>query len=116
MNHEPNEPSLEFQDWTTQNVDPEDPKMPITGFIAAPPVEFDPLNYMQRKRISTEVFKLDFDNNQPEVQYVKSGSTLNGKSSHLVKMAGDGQCFFCSVSFLSNRYPVTALRNLPTAL
>ena len=54
---------------------------------------------MQRKRISTEVFKLDFYINQPKVQYVKSGSTLNGKSSHLEKMAGDGHCF-CSVSFL----------------
>ena len=42
-----------------------------------------------------------FHINQPEVQYVKSGSTLNGKSSHLLKTkAGDGHCFFCSVSFL----------------
>ena len=55
---------------------------------------------MQRRRISTEVLKLDFNFNQPEVQYVKSGSTLNGKSSHLVKMAGDVYCFFHSVSFL----------------
>ena len=55
---------------------------------------------MQRKRISTEVFKLDFDINQPEVQYVKSDSTLDGKSSHLVQMAGDGHCFFHSVSLL----------------
>ena len=61
-----------------------------------PPVEFHPLNYVQRKRISTEVFKLDFDINQPEVQYIKCGSTLTEKSSHLVKMAGDGHCFLCT--------------------
>ena len=62
-------------------------------------VEFHPLNYVQRKRISTEVFKLDFNINQPEVQYVKCGSTLIEKSSHLVKMPGDGHHFFCSISF-----------------
>ena len=89
-----------FQDFTTQNVGPEDPELLIPGFIAAPPVEFHPLNYVQRKRISTEVFKLDFNINQPEVHYVKCGSTLNEKSSHLVKMAGDGHCFICSISFL----------------
>ena len=72
----------------------------FTGFIAAPLVEFHPLNYVQWKRISTEVFKLDFDINEPDVQYVKCGSTLTEKSSHLVKMAGDGHCFFCSISFL----------------
>ena len=96
----PDEPSLKFQDLTTQNVDPEDLELLITGFIAAPPVEFHPLNYIQRKWISTEVFKLDFDINQAEVQYVKCGSTLNEKSLHLVKMAGDGHCFFHSISCL----------------
>ena len=45
------------------------------------------------------MLKFDFDINQPEVQYVKCGSTLTGKSSHLVKIAGDGHCFFCSISF-----------------
>ena len=40
------------------------------------------------------------------MQYVKCSSTLNEKSSHLVKMAGDGQCFFHSISFLltGNQY------------
>ena len=66
-NHIPDEPSPEFQDITTQNVDPDEHELLITGFIAAPPVEFHPLNYVQRKRIATEVFKLDFDINQPEV-------------------------------------------------
>ena len=97
---QPDEPSPEFQDFTTQNVDPDDPELLITGFIAAPLFEFHPLNYVQRKRISTEVFKLDFDINQPEVHYVKCDLTLIEKSSHLVKMAGDGHCFFCSISFL----------------
>ena len=97
---QPDEPSPEVQDFTIQNVDPKDPELLITGFIAAPPVQFYPLNFVQRKRISTEVFKLGFDINQPEVQYIKCGSTLNEKSSHLVKMAGDGHCFFCSISFL----------------
>ena len=59
----PDEPSPEFQHFTTQNVDPDDPELLITGFIAAPPVEFHPLNYVQRKKISTEVFKFDFDIN-----------------------------------------------------
>ena len=96
----PDEPSPEFQDFTTQNVDPNDPELLITGFIAAPLVEFNPLNYVQSKRISTEVFKFDFDINQPEVQYVKCGLMLIEKSSHLVKMTGDAHCFFCSISFL----------------
>ena len=102
----PDEPSPECQDFTTQNVDPEDPELLIIGFIAAPPVEFHPLIMSKGKQISTEVFKLDFDINQPEVQYVKFGSTLNEKSSHLVKMAGDGHCFFHSISFLltGNQY------------
>ena len=58
------------------------------------------------KRISTEVFKLDFDINQPEVQSIKCGSTLNEKSSYMVKMAGDCHYFFCSISFLltGNQY------------
>ena len=63
----PNAPSPEFQDFTPQNVDPEDPELFITGFIAAPPAEFHPLNYVKRKRMSTKVFKLDFNINQPEV-------------------------------------------------
>ena len=100
------EPSPEFQDFTTQNVDPDDPELLITGFIAALPVEFHPLNYLQRKRISTEFFKLDFDINHPEVQNAECGSTLTEKSSHLVKMTGDGHCFFHSISFLltGNQY------------
>ena len=78
---------------TTQDVDPEDPELLVTGVIAAPPVEFNPSNYMQRKRIATEVLKLTFDTSIPEVQYLKSGSTLNGKSSYLVKRTGNGYCF-----------------------
>ena len=97
---QPDEPSPGFQDFSTQNVDPDDPELFITGFITAPPVDFHPLNYVQMKRIATEVFKFDFDINQPEVQYVKCCSTLTKKSSHLIKMAGDGHCFFCSISIL----------------
>ena len=82
---QPDEPSPEFQDFTPQNVDPEDSELLITGFITVHPVEFHPLNYVQRKRISTEVFKLDFNINQPEVQCGNCDSTLNEKSSHLVK-------------------------------
>ena len=103
---QPDEHTPHFQAFTTQNVGPEEPELLITGFIAAIPVEFHPLNYVQRKRISTEVFKLDFDISQPEVQYVKCGSTLNEKSSHLVKMARGDHCFLCSISFLltGNQY------------
>ena len=46
---QPDEPSQELQDFTTQNVDPDEPELLITDFIAAPLVEFQPLNYVQRK-------------------------------------------------------------------
>ena len=46
---QPNAPNLHFQDFTTQDVDPEDPELLVTGVIAALPVEFNPLNYVQRK-------------------------------------------------------------------
>ena len=74
--------------------------MLLTGVIAALPVEFNPLNYMQRKRIATEVLKLNFDTSIPEVQYLKSGSTLNGKFSHLLKIPHNGHCFLNEISFL----------------
>ena len=45
----PDEHSPEFQDFTTQNVDPQDSELLISGFITAPPVEFHPLYYIQRK-------------------------------------------------------------------
>ena len=37
---QPDEPSPEFQNLTTQNVDQEDPELLITGFIAAPQLIF----------------------------------------------------------------------------
>ena len=75
MNHDPMN-----QDLTTQDVDPENPELLVTGVIAALPVEVNPLNYMQRKRMATEVPKLNFDRSIPEMQYLKSGSTWNGIS------------------------------------
>ena len=89
----PNKPNLHFQDLTTREVDPEDLELLVTSVIAALPVGFNPLNYMQRKRIATEVLKLKLDTSITDVQYLKSGSTLNGKSSHLVKITGNGHCF-----------------------
>ena len=65
----PNESNPHFQDFTTQDVDPEDPELLVTGVIADLSLEFNPLNYMQMKRIATEVLKLNFDTSIPEVQY-----------------------------------------------
>ena len=90
---QPHEPNLHFQDLTTQDVDPEDPELLVSGVIAALPVEFNPLHYMQGKRIATQVLKLNLDTSIPEVQYLKSGSTLDAKFSHLLKIKGSGHCF-----------------------
>ena len=106
-------PNPHFQDLTTQDIVPEDPELLVSGVIAALCVEFNPLNYTQRKRIATEVLKLNFDTSIPEVQYLKSGSTLNGKSSHLVKITGNGHCFLMQYpsSWWAAKYNITKFAN-----